>query len=96
MASKAIILDPITEALRRFNPAFAAVYIKQYDDQSKVDLIIAAWCLDIEVYSTLWFQFAGLFQIASFIWIKKDSDGNDRYSIVLKTDKSHVEPAISQ
>lgn len=96
MASKAIILDPITEALRRFDPAFTPLNVKVYDSGLQIDLLLAAWCLDIEVYATLWFQFAGLFGIESFIWIKKDSDGNDRYSIVLKTDKSHVEPAISQ
>jgi len=44
----------------------------------------------------LWFQFAGLFNIVSFIWIKKDDDGNDRYSVVLKADRLHVQPPISE
>ena len=96
MKTQKLIVDPVSEALRRFDPAFAPVYIKQYDDQSQVDLIVAAWCSDLELYSTLWFQFAGLFQISSFIWIKKDSDENDQYSVVLKTDLLHVQPPINE
>lgn len=96
MKTKNVIIDPVSEALRRFDPAFAPVYIKQYDDKSQVDLIVAAWCSDLELYSTIWFQFAGLFQISSFIWIKKDSDKNDKYSLVLKTDLLHVQPPINE
>lgn len=96
MKNKNTILDPVTEALRRFDPSFVPVYVHQYDDQQQVDLVLAAWCLDCEVYATLWFQFAGLFEIVSFIWISNDSDGNDRYSVVLKTNRSHVQPAIAE
>jgi len=96
MKTNNVIIDQVSEALRRFDPAFAPVYIKQYDDQSQVDLIVTAWCSDLELYSTIWFQFAGLFQISSFIWIKKNSDGNDQYSVVLKADLLHVQPPISE
>jgi len=92
MKTQKLIVDPVREALRRFDPAFTPIYIKQYDNQSQVDLVIVTWCSDLELYSTLWFQFAGLFQISSFIWIKKDDDGNDRYSVVLKADLLHVQP----
>ena len=96
MKKQNLILDPVVEALRRFDPSFVPVYVHQYDDQQQVDLVLAAWCLDREVYATLCLQFAGLFNIVSFIWIKKDDDGNDRYSVVLKADRLHVQPPISE
>jgi len=90
------ILDPVSEALKRFDPRFVPIYVHQYDDRMQVDLIVTTQCLDSDVYNTLRFQFIGLFRIVSFVWISKDSDGNDRYSVVLKADRLHVQPPISE
>ena len=83
MPNKKVILDPIDEALRRFDPCFVPVSVKRDFINNRLQLDLAAWCTDREVYSTLWFQFAGLARIVDFMWEKVDKDGNDRYSVEL-------------
>ena len=90
MPNKKIILDPIDEALRRFDPCFVPVRVERDFMNKRLTLMLAAWCTDRETYCTLWFQFAGLGRIVSFMWEKQDADGNDRYSVEIEISEPRI------